>query len=143
MVIDVHTHMLSHEWVNLLSRHGAPRYSIETVKGGLKAIHLDGAPFMTPVPEMFDWEKRITNMTKAGVDLAVVSLTCPNVFWGGAEISLQAARLMRRRSSGPGASAGLPRCPGSIKNRQSRNWRGPARTVRWASWFSPTSMASL
>jgi aminocarboxymuconate-semialdehyde decarboxylase len=33
-------------------------------------------------------------MTKAGIDIAVVSLTCPNVFWGGPEISLQAARLM-------------------------------------------------
>src|SRR5436190_23412459 len=94
MVIDVHTHMLSHAWVDLLSRHGLPRYSLNTVKGGLRAIHLDGAPFMTPVPEMFDWEKRIENMGKAGVDLAVLSLTCPNVFWGGPEVSLQAARLM-------------------------------------------------
>ena len=48
MVVDVHTHMLSHGWLDLLSRHGAPRYSLQTVKGGLKAIHLDGAPFMTP-----------------------------------------------------------------------------------------------
>jgi aminocarboxymuconate-semialdehyde decarboxylase len=67
---------------------------MKEVRGGLKAIHLDGAPFMTPVPEMFDWEKRIANMSKAGVDVAVVSLTCPNVYWGGPEISLQAARLM-------------------------------------------------
>jgi aminocarboxymuconate-semialdehyde decarboxylase len=33
-------------------------------------------------------------MSKGGVDVAVVSLTCPNVYWGGPEISLQAARLM-------------------------------------------------
>jgi len=93
-VIDVHTHMLSHEWVALLEKHGAPRYSLKEVRGGLKAIHLDGAPFMTPVPEMFDWELRVKNMSKAGVDIAVVSLTCPNVFWGGPQVSLQAARLM-------------------------------------------------
>jgi aminocarboxymuconate-semialdehyde decarboxylase len=92
-VIDVHTHMLSNAWVSLLEKHGG-RYTMKEVRGGLQAIHLDGAPFMTPVPEMFDWEKRIANMSKAGVDVAVVSLTCPNVYWGGPEISLQAARLM-------------------------------------------------
>jgi aminocarboxymuconate-semialdehyde decarboxylase len=93
-VIDVHTHMLSHAWVDMLARHGAPRYTLKGVRGGLRAIHLDGAPFMTPVPEMFDWDARVSNMSKAGVDIAIVSLTCPNVFWGGPEISLQAARLM-------------------------------------------------
>ena len=57
-VIDVHTHMLNNEWLKLLEKHGRP-YSLKTVTGGLRAIHLDGAPFMTPVPEMFDWYLRI------------------------------------------------------------------------------------
>ena len=93
-VIDVHTHMLSKEWLALLEQHGRPSYTLETVRGGLKAIHLDGAPFMTPVPNMFDWEARIKNMDKARVDVAVTSLTCPNAFWGSAEVSLKAARIM-------------------------------------------------
>jgi aminocarboxymuconate-semialdehyde decarboxylase len=93
-VIDVHTHMLTKEWLALLESHGRPRYTLEEVRGGLKAIHLDGAPFMTPVPNMFDWEARIANMDKARVDVAITSLTCPNTFWGGAEVSLQAARIM-------------------------------------------------
>lgn len=93
-VVDVHTHMLTHEWVSLLEQHGGPRYTLKTVAGGLRAIHLDGAPFMTPVPNMFDWEARIANMNKARVDIAVTSLTCPNVYWGSPEVSLKAARLM-------------------------------------------------
>jgi aminocarboxymuconate-semialdehyde decarboxylase len=93
-VIDVHTHMLSKEWLALLERHGGPHYALQDVRGGLRAIHLDGAPFMTPVPNMFDWEARIANMDKARVDIAITSLTCPNVFWGSAEISLKAARIM-------------------------------------------------
>ena len=93
-VIDVHTHMLTKEWVALLEQHGKPRYTLETVKGGLRAIHLDGAPFMTPVPPMFDWEQRIANMNKARVDIAITSLSCPNAYWGSAEVSLKAARLM-------------------------------------------------
>jgi aminocarboxymuconate-semialdehyde decarboxylase len=86
--------MLTKEWLALLEKHGAPHYTLNTVAGGLKAIHLDGAPFMTPVPNMFDWEARIANMNKARVDIAITSLTCPNAYWGGPEISLKAARVM-------------------------------------------------
>ena len=92
-VIDVHTHMLTNEWVSLLESHGGPSYTLKTVSGGLRAIHLDGAPFMTPVPNMFDWEARIANMNRARVDIAITSLTCPNVYWGSAEVSLNAARV--------------------------------------------------
>ena len=92
-VIDVHTHMLTNEWVSMLEQHGG-RYTLKTVAGGLRAIHLDGSPFMTPVPNMFDWEARIANMNKARVDIAITSLTCPNVFWGSPEVSLKAARIM-------------------------------------------------
>lgn len=93
-VIDVHTHMLNNEWLKLLEKHGRPRYTLKAVTGGLRAIHLDGAPFMTPVPEMFDWDLRIRNMDRVGIDVAVVSLTCPNVFWGGEKVSLKAAQAM-------------------------------------------------
>jgi len=93
-VIDVHTHMLNREWLKLLERHGRPRYTLKAVTGGLRAIHLDGAPFMTPVPEMFDWELRIRNMDRVGIDVSVVSLTCPNVYWGGEKVSLAAAKTM-------------------------------------------------
>lgn len=93
-VIDVHTHMLNQPWLDLLQRHGAPRYEYKAVAGGDRVIHLDGAPFMTPLPGMFDYELRIRNMNKARVDMAVVSLTCPNVFWGSREVSLEAAKVM-------------------------------------------------
>jgi aminocarboxymuconate-semialdehyde decarboxylase len=93
-VIDVHTHMLNNEWLKLLEKHGRPRYTLKTVTGGLRAIHLDGAPFMTPVPEMFDWDLRIKNMNRVGIDVSVVSLTCPNAYWGSAAVSLKAAQVM-------------------------------------------------
>jgi len=92
--IDVHTHMLNNDYLALLEKHGAPRLTIKEVVGGLRAIHLDDAPFMTPVPGMFDYESRIKMMDEVGIDVSVLSLTCPNVYWGTAEISLQAARIM-------------------------------------------------
>ncbi|HEX5863800.1 MAG TPA: amidohydrolase family protein [Casimicrobiaceae bacterium] len=93
-VIDVHTHCLTEAWFKLLQDHGGPRYTVRQVSGGMRAIHLDGAPFMTPVPAMFDYDLRLRTMDEVGVDVGIVSLTCPNCFWGGADVSLQAARLM-------------------------------------------------
>ena len=93
-VIDVHTHCLTRAWFDLLQQHGAPRYTVKQVTGGLRAIHLDGAPFMTPVPAMFDYDLRIQAMNDNGVDISVLSLTCPNVYWGGKEVSLKAAQIM-------------------------------------------------
>ena len=93
-VVDVHTHVLTEAWFDLLKRHGAPRYTVKEVRGGLRAIHLDGAPFMTPVPAMFDYDLRLETMNEHGVDVGVVSLTCPNCYWGPPEVSLQAARIM-------------------------------------------------
>jgi aminocarboxymuconate-semialdehyde decarboxylase len=90
-VVDVHTHMLSERWIALLRAHGG-RYTLEEVPGGQRAVHVSGAPFMTLTPGMLDYRLRVRRMDEAGVDLAIISLTCPNVFWGGPEVSLEAAR---------------------------------------------------
>jgi aminocarboxymuconate-semialdehyde decarboxylase len=93
-VIDIHTHMLTLDWIELLRAHGGGRYGVKKTPAGQDAVHLYDAPFMTLMPGMWDYDLRIENMDKAGVDLAVVSLTCPNVFWGGRDVSLRAARMV-------------------------------------------------
>jgi aminocarboxymuconate-semialdehyde decarboxylase len=93
-VIDVHTHMLSEPWLDLLRRHGAPRYEVRPSQDAPYGIFLDGAPFMTPQPGHWDYRLRIREMDRAKVDLAIVSLTCPNVYFGGPEVSLAAARTV-------------------------------------------------
>ena len=92
-VIDIHTHMLTLDWIELLRGHGG-KYSVKKTPGNQDAVHLYDAPFMTLMPGMWDYAMRIKNMDQAGVDVAVVSLTCPNVFWGGREVSLSAARIV-------------------------------------------------
>jgi aminocarboxymuconate-semialdehyde decarboxylase len=92
--IDVHTHMLNKQWLELLRQHGAPRYEVRKSLDAPEGIMLDGAPFMTPMPGHFDYEVRIQKMDEAKVDLAIVSLTCPNVYWGGEAVSLEAARIV-------------------------------------------------
>ncbi len=119
-VIDVHTHCLTEAWFQLLQQHGGPRYTVEQVRGGLRAIHLDGAPFMTPVPAMFDYELRRKTMDDNGVDVCIVSLTCPNCYWGGPEVSLKAARVMN-----DDMAAARTAYPGRIEWFASLPWQYP------------------
>ena len=93
-IIDIHTHMLTLDWIELLRTHGGGKYSVKKTPANQDAIHLYDAPFMTLMPGMWDYDLRINNMDRAKVDIAVVSLTCPNVFWGGREVSLRAARMV-------------------------------------------------
>jgi aminocarboxymuconate-semialdehyde decarboxylase len=123
-VIDVHTHCLTEAWFDLLQEHGGPRYTVKAVRGGLRAIHLDGAPFMTPVPPMFDYDLRLRTMDECGVDICVVSLTCPNVFWGGPEISTKAARIMN-----DDMAAAQKAHPGRLRWLASIPWQYPERAL--------------
>lgn len=45
-------------------------------------------------PEAFDYEAKIGQMDGYGIDLAIVSLSSPGVFWGGETISRQVAMLV-------------------------------------------------
>src|SRR5207249_10756203 len=92
-VIDVHTHMLNDAYLALLKKHGGG-YKVKKVVGGQTGIVKDGAPFMTLMPGMFDYELRIRAMDEARVDMAVVTLTSPNVFWGSAKSGLRAAKIV-------------------------------------------------
>lgn len=94
IAIDIHSHMLCPEWLDLFKANCGPRFTIQKVVGGAEVIHYDGVAFMTPQPTMFDYPKRIEAMDKAGVGMAVLSLTGPNVYWGDAKASSAAARAI-------------------------------------------------
>jgi aminocarboxymuconate-semialdehyde decarboxylase len=123
-VIDVHTHMLNKNWFELLREHGAPRYEVRKSLDAPEGIFLDGAPFMTPMPGHFDYDERIRRMDEARVDLAIISLTCPNVYWGGEEISLRAARIVN-----DDMAAAQRSYPARIRWMASLPWEYPERAV--------------
>ena len=86
-------------------------------------------------------------MDAAGVDVAVVSLTCPNVFWGGAEISLKAARVMndemaRAQTATRAHPLVLLAAVAAQKLALAELKRALHGGRRRASWCSPTSAAS-
>jgi aminocarboxymuconate-semialdehyde decarboxylase len=123
-VIDVHTHMLSRAWMDQLRSKGPPLYSVQPVAGGRECIFRGDAPVTVPTAAHFDYALRIRDMDAAGVDLAVVSLTCPNVYWGGREVSLFCAR-----SVNDDMAAAQRRYPDRIRWLASLPWEYPEDAV--------------
>ena len=85
-VIDIHTHMMGATWVDAITSHknyGSAEFN------GKKMIALAGKPYIPIEDEMLDYEKRIRDMNIAGVDLAIVSLTTPSVYWADKELAVK------------------------------------------------------
>jgi aminocarboxymuconate-semialdehyde decarboxylase len=112
--------MLNDAYLRLPKAHGGRHYTVKKVKGGQIGIHRDGAPFMTLTPGMFDYDLRVAAMDAAGVDIAIVSLTSPNVYWGNAKASLAAARTVN-----DDMAAAQARYPDRIRFFASLPWQHP------------------
>lgn len=120
-VIDVHTHMFSPAWLDMIAEHGGENLTMGINPGnGRRCVFKNGAPFMTVNPAMSDYDLRIKKMDEARVDIAVVSLTCPNVFFGSGETSLAAAKLNNDEMS-----AAQTQYPGRIRWFASLPWQYP------------------
>ena len=92
LVIDVHTHMYTRKWLELLRQHGGPDLEVKESLDSPNTVFYRGASFCVLEDPHFDYEVRINNMDKAGVDVAVITMPAPSVFWGGPEHSLNAAQ---------------------------------------------------
>ena len=123
-VIDVHTHMLSEAWLNDIRAHGAPKYGVKPTAAGQESVWMSGAPFVTLFPEMFDYDLRVANMDKAGVDIAIVSLTCPSAYWGGEAVSTRVSREMNAHMAYQQG-----RFPDRIRFFATLPWQYPERAV--------------
>jgi aminocarboxymuconate-semialdehyde decarboxylase len=122
-IIDVHTHMFTRRWLELLRAHGSP-YRVGLRPDGREEIFRGTTPVVFPQPGHFDYEARIATMDAVGIDVSIVSLTCPNVYWGGEEVSAEAAR----ESNGSMASA-QRRYRDRIRWFASLPWEYPRRAV--------------
>src|SRR5262245_1918865 len=89
-VIDVHTHMYSHGWVKAVEEAADPTFRI----GENNALIYRGGSIGRMTPPMLDWDLRIKDMDEAKVDVGLISLTAPNVYWGTRAQSVAAARAI-------------------------------------------------
>ncbi|MFQ5660310.1 MAG: amidohydrolase family protein [Gammaproteobacteria bacterium] len=90
-IIDIHMHTYTHQWLELLRSQGG-QYCLKTRPDGHEEIFRGDTPVAFPQPGHFDYELRIKQMNTTGIDISIVSLTCPNVYWGSEEVSCRAAR---------------------------------------------------
>lgn len=90
-VIDIHTHAFTKGWLELLKKEGG-HYNLKIRPDGQEEIFRGDTPVVIPQKGHFDYGMRIRHMDEAGIDVSIVSLTCPSVCWGKREISLKAAK---------------------------------------------------
>lgn len=90
-VIDIHTHMYSERWAAVLRDAQDPNVKLVAGPNGEQMFYRwSGIGGLSPL--MFDWDARIRAMDAAGVDVAIISLSAPNVHWGTRATSTRAAR---------------------------------------------------
>ena len=123
-VIDMHTHMFTHKWLELLKSRGG-EFNLQTRPDGKQEIFRGRTPVVIPQAGHFDYELRIREMDRYGIDLSIVSLTCPNVYWGDEVTSALAAR-----ESNDSMQAAQERWPDRIRWFTSLPWEYPDAAVR-------------
>jgi len=122
-IIDVHTHAYTHKWMEILQREGG-EYGLKTRPDGHEEIFRGNTPVAFPQPGHFDYELRINQMDATGIDVSIVSLTCPNVYWGNEETSCLAAR-----ESNDNMAQAQVRYPDRIRWFTSLPWEYPERAI--------------
>jgi aminocarboxymuconate-semialdehyde decarboxylase len=91
--IDVHTHYYPSAFFELIERSGSA-FSFGTDPLGRTIITYQGARFFGITPPMTDPARRLEDMDRVGIDVEVVSLSTPNVFFAAAGEQAGVARAM-------------------------------------------------
>jgi aminocarboxymuconate-semialdehyde decarboxylase len=90
---DLHTHHYTQAFFDAVRDSGGD-YSFAKDPTGRDIITLRGARFFGVTPAMTDLDARLAAMDEAGIDVAVLSLSTPNVFFLGADGQPDLARRM-------------------------------------------------
>ena len=93
MNLDLHTHFYTDAFFQTI-RELPSEFSFGTSSTGQTIIMYRGARFFGVTPAMTDVSKRIEDMDRVGIDVEVVSLSTPNVFFTGAEHQPSVARMI-------------------------------------------------
>ena len=91
--LDLHTHFYTDAFFQTI-RDLPSEFSFGTSSSGQTIITYRGARFFGVTPAMTDVSKRIEDMDRARIDVEVVSLSTPNVFFTDAEHQPAVARMM-------------------------------------------------
>lgn len=91
--LDLHTHYYPPIYFDKI-RELPSEFSFDKSPSGQTIITYRGARFFGVTPAMTDVAKRIEDMDRVGIDVEVVSLSTPNVFFADAEHQPEIARIV-------------------------------------------------
>lgn len=98
-VIDTHSHWFPQEWVDLIEKEGAANGAkVGRNAHGRVTFQVPGMSYVFK-PEYTDLDIRFKAMDDAGVDMHVLSLTSPTVYWAPPEFGLKLSRLWNDKCS--------------------------------------------
>src|SRR5258705_768646 len=90
--LDLHTHYYPAAYFEKI-RDLPSEFSFDKSPSGQTIIKYRGARFFGVTPPMTDVARRLEDMDRVGIDVEVVSLSTPNVFFVGAEQQPEIARI--------------------------------------------------
>jgi len=93
MKIDIHTHYYPERYFETIRRTPS-EFSFGTDPTGRTIIRYRGARFFGITPPMTDPGLRLEAMDRVGIDVEVVSLSTPNVFFADADRQPEVARMV-------------------------------------------------
>lgn len=93
MKFDLHTHFYTESFFQTI-RDLPSEFSFGTSPSGQTIITYRGARFFGVTPAMTDVSKRLEDMDCTGIDVEVISLSTPNVFFTGPEHQPEVARMI-------------------------------------------------
>ncbi len=97
--IDTHTHWFPQEWVDLIEKEGAANGAkIGRNARGNVTFHVPGMSYVFK-PEYTDLNIRFKAMERAGLDMHVLSLASPTVYWAPPEFGLRLSKLWHDKCS--------------------------------------------
>src|SRR5689334_452926 len=90
MRIDIHAHIVDRDYLEALTRLRG--LAAERTADGKTLLRRDGYTVMWTRADMFDIGHRLREMDRKGIDIRILSLSTPNVYYWGAQEQVAIAR---------------------------------------------------
>lgn len=93
MIIDLHAHYVPQSFLEAIEKDGAPYGASLQRDGGHPTMQVAGRPYGPITRHFYETKARLAEMDRAGVDMQVLSLSPPMVYWADAAMGARLARL--------------------------------------------------
>jgi aminocarboxymuconate-semialdehyde decarboxylase len=116
MIIDLHAHYVPESFLEAIEKEGTPYGATLQRAGRYPTILVGGRPYGPITRHYYETKPRLADMDKAGVDMQVLSLSPPMVYFADAALGAHLARLYNDElaatvASRPDRLAGLATVP--------------------------------